>query len=119
MMTAGHRETVRLLARLHQFDVMRANKAPFAFGLEPRVPFLDKAFLETSMSIDPAAKMVRLPLLRFPFPSLLQCREKQGQRTCMHGHTACAKAGAQGTDCQSVCVFGMQLCREQAGLFEI
>ena len=53
-------ETVRLIARLHQFDVMRANKAPFAFGLEPRVPFLDKAFLEASMSIDPADKMVRL-----------------------------------------------------------
>ena len=55
-----HRETVRLLARLHQFDVMRANKAPFAFGLEPRVPFLDKAFLETSMSVDPTDKMVRM-----------------------------------------------------------
>ena len=53
-------ETVRLIRRLHQFDVMRANKAPFAFGLEPRVPFLDKAFLETSMGIDPADKMVRL-----------------------------------------------------------
>ena len=38
---------------------MRANKAPFAFGLEPRVPFLDKAFLDVSMAIDPAEKMVQ------------------------------------------------------------
>ncbi|EIE27700.1 glutamine-hydrolyzing asparagine synthase [Coccomyxa subellipsoidea C-169] len=50
-------ETVRLVRRLHQFDVMRANKAPFSFGLEPRVPFLDKAFLDTSMTLDPADKM--------------------------------------------------------------
>ena len=56
---AWRSETVRLIKRLHQFDVMRANKAPFAFGLEPRVPFLDKAFLEASMSIDPADKMAR------------------------------------------------------------
>ncbi len=41
------------------WDVARANKAPFAFGIEPRVPFLDKAFLQTSMSIDPQDKMVR------------------------------------------------------------
>ena len=55
----GARETVALVERLHQFDVMRANKAPFAWGLEPRVPFLDKAFLDVSMAIDPAEKMVR------------------------------------------------------------
>lgn len=52
------RETVALVERLHQFDVMRANKAPFAWGLEPRVPFLDKGFLDVSMGIDPAEKMV-------------------------------------------------------------
>ena len=52
------RETVRLIKRLHQYDVMRANKAPFAFGLEPRVPFLDKEFLDVSMTLDPADKMV-------------------------------------------------------------
>ena len=52
------RETVRKVERLHVWDVARANKAPFAFGIEPRVPFLDKAFLETSMSIDPQDKMV-------------------------------------------------------------
>lgn len=53
------RETVRLLNRLHQWDVLRANKAPFAWGVETRVPFLDKAFLELVMNTDPADKMVR------------------------------------------------------------
>lgn len=37
---------MRLVTRLHQWDVLRANKAPFAFGLETRVPFLDKQFLQ-------------------------------------------------------------------------
>lgn len=53
------RETVRKVERLHLWDVARANKSPFAFGIEPRVPFLDKAFLQTSMSIDPQDKMVQ------------------------------------------------------------
>ena len=44
--------------RLHQWDVLRANKAPFAFGLESRVPFLDRGFLDTCMTVDPAEKMV-------------------------------------------------------------
>ncbi len=56
---AACRETIRKVERLHVWDVARANKAPFAFGIEPRVPFLDKAFLQTSMSIDPQDKMVR------------------------------------------------------------
>ena len=43
-------ELVRKVSRLHQWDVLRANKACFAFGLEPRVPFLDKAFLAVSMA---------------------------------------------------------------------
>lgn len=45
--------------RLHQWDVLRANKAPFAWGVETRVPFLDKAFLDLVMNIDPQEKMVR------------------------------------------------------------
>ncbi len=60
------RETIRKVERLHVWDVARANKAPFAFGIEPRVPFLDKAFLQTSMSIDPQDKMVR-KRLSLPF----------------------------------------------------
>jgi asparagine synthase (glutamine-hydrolysing) len=55
-----HRECVRLVARLHQWDVLRANKAPFAFGVETRVPFLDKEFLEVAMNIDAAHKMPNL-----------------------------------------------------------
>lgn len=55
------RETVRLLKRLHQWDVLRANKAPFAWGVETRVPFLDKAFLDLVMNIDPQEKMVGFP----------------------------------------------------------
>ena len=55
---ADCRETVRKTTRLHQWDVLRANKAPFAFGLEPRVPFLDKAFVAASMEVDPSEKMV-------------------------------------------------------------
>ncbi|KDD76631.1 asparagine synthase, partial [Helicosporidium sp. ATCC 50920] len=52
-----HAETVRLLSRLHQWDVLRANKAPFSFGVEARVPFLDKELLRLAMNLDPAAKM--------------------------------------------------------------
>ncbi|MDE2983798.1 MAG: asparagine synthase B [Gemmatimonadota bacterium] len=54
---AFHEETVRKLDRLHQFDCLRANKATAAWGVEARVPFLDKEFLDVAMSIDPAAKM--------------------------------------------------------------
>lgn len=53
-----HRETVRKVTRLHQFDVMRANKAPMGWGLEVRVPFLDKQFLDLAMSIDPREKLI-------------------------------------------------------------
>lgn len=52
-----HRETVRKVTRLHQWDILRANKAPFAWGLECRVPFLDKDFLQVAMNIDPKEKM--------------------------------------------------------------
>jgi len=52
-----HEETVRKLAMLHKYDCLRANKSTAAWGLEARVPFLDKEFLETAMNIDPAEKM--------------------------------------------------------------
>ena len=45
---------------LHQYDCLRANKSTFAWGLEARVPFLDKAFINAAMSIDPEWKMVRV-----------------------------------------------------------
>jgi len=43
---------------LHQYDCLRANKATSAWGLEARVPFLDKEFINEAMSIDPEWKMV-------------------------------------------------------------
>lgn len=54
-----HTETVRKLTRLHQYDVLRANKAPMAHGLELRFPFLDRSFIDLAMSIDPALRQPR------------------------------------------------------------
>lgn len=51
-------ETVRKLKDLYKYDCLRANKSTMAWGVEARVPFLDKAFLELAMSIDPAEKMI-------------------------------------------------------------
>ena len=53
-----HAETVRKTLRLHQYDVMRANKAPMAHGVELRFPFLDRAFMDLVMSIDPRDRMI-------------------------------------------------------------
>lgn len=52
-----HAETVRKTMRLHKYDVMRADKAPMAHGLELRFPLLDRAFIDMAMSIDPADRM--------------------------------------------------------------
>lgn len=53
-----HAETVRRVKNLHLADCLRANKSTSAWGLEARVPFLDKQFLETAMNIDPKEKMI-------------------------------------------------------------
>ncbi|KAL4939005.1 hypothetical protein BDV06DRAFT_214652 [Aspergillus oleicola] len=53
-----HKETVRRVKNLHLADCLRANKSTSAWGLEARVPFLDKAFIETSMAVDPKEKMI-------------------------------------------------------------
>ncbi|KAH7326168.1 hypothetical protein B0I35DRAFT_422040 [Stachybotrys elegans] len=55
---AFHDETVRRVKNLHYADCLRANKSTSAWGLEARVPFLDKEFLEVSMNIDPKEKMI-------------------------------------------------------------
>lgn len=52
-----HRELVRKVAALHQYDCLRANKSTMAWGLEARVPFLDREFLELCMAFDPTQKM--------------------------------------------------------------
>ena len=52
-----HEETVRKLSKLHLYDCLRANKSLSAWGVEGRVPFLDKEFLDVAMRLNPAAKM--------------------------------------------------------------
>ncbi len=52
-----HEETVRKLLALNMFDCARANKAMAAWGVEARVPFLDKEFLEVAMRVNPKDKM--------------------------------------------------------------
>jgi asparagine synthase (glutamine-hydrolysing) len=54
---AFHEELVRKLDKLHLFDCLRANKSMAAWGLEARVPFLDKEFIDVAMRINPEAKM--------------------------------------------------------------
>ena len=53
-----HEETVRKLNKLHLYDCLRANKSMAAWGVECRVPFLDKDFLDVSMAINPKDKMI-------------------------------------------------------------
>jgi len=52
-----HKETVRKLSKLHQYDCLRANKSLASWGVEGRVPFLDKEFLDVAMRINPKDKM--------------------------------------------------------------
>ncbi|XP_027932517.1 asparagine synthetase [glutamine-hydrolyzing] 2 [Vigna unguiculata] len=54
-----HQETCRKIKALHQYDCLRANKSTFAWGLEARVPFLDKEFIKVAMNIDPEYKMIK------------------------------------------------------------
>ena len=54
---AFHEETVRKLSKLHLYDCLRANKSLSAWGVEGRVPFLDKEFLDVAMRTNPEAKM--------------------------------------------------------------
>ena len=54
---AFHEETVRKLSKLHYYDCLRANKSLAAWGVEGRVPFLDKEFLDVAMRTNPEAKM--------------------------------------------------------------
>ncbi|HLN19542.1 MAG TPA: asparagine synthase B [Bacteroidales bacterium] len=52
-----HDETVRKLSKLHMYDCLRANKSLAAWGVEGRVPFLDKEFMDVAMRLNPADKM--------------------------------------------------------------
>ena len=54
-----HEETVRKLDKLHQYDCLRANKSLAAWGIEGRVPFLDKEFMDVAMQLNPKDKMIQ------------------------------------------------------------
>ncbi|MEP2937340.1 MAG: asparagine synthase B [Gilvibacter sp.] len=71
-----HQENVRKLDKLHQYDCLRANKSLAAWGIEGRVPFLDKEFMDVAMRLNPKDKMIngeRMEkwLLRKAFEDLL------------------------------------------------
>ena len=71
-----HEETVRKLSKLYLYDCLRANKSLSAWGVEGRVPFLDKEFLDVAMRINPASKMcpggmIEKRILREAFADLL------------------------------------------------
>ena len=73
---AFHEETVRKLSKLHLYDCLRANKSLSAWGVEGRVPFLDKEFLDVAMRTNPSAKMcsgstIEKKIVREAFESLL------------------------------------------------
>jgi len=77
-----HEETVRKLSRLHSFDCLRANKAMAAWGVEARVPFLDKRFLDVAMQMDPQQKMIgdgkiEKHVLRSAFEEEILWRQKE------------------------------------------
>jgi asparagine synthase (glutamine-hydrolysing) len=54
-----HEETVRKLSKLHLYDCLRANKSLAAWGVEGRVPFLDKEFMDVAMRLNPEDKMAK------------------------------------------------------------
>lgn len=73
---AFHEETVRKLGKLHWYDCLRANKSLSAWGVEGRVPFLDKDFLDIAMRLNPEAKMcpgnvIEKKVLRQAFADML------------------------------------------------
>lgn len=71
-----HDETVRKIGKLYLYDCLRANKSLAAWGVEGRVPFLDKEFMDVAMRLNPAAKMcpgntMEKKILREAFEDLL------------------------------------------------
>lgn len=73
---AFHEETIRKISKLYLYDCLRANKSLSAWGVEGRVPFLDKEFLDVAMRLNPEAKMapgkvVEKKILREAFSNML------------------------------------------------
>jgi asparagine synthase (glutamine-hydrolysing) len=56
---AFHEETIRKLSKLHMYDCLRANKSLAAWGVEGRVPFLDKEFIDVAMNLNPEDKLIK------------------------------------------------------------
>lgn len=56
---AFHEETIRKLSKLHMYDCLRANKSLASWGVEGRVPFLDKEFIDVAMRINPKDKLIQ------------------------------------------------------------
>ena len=56
---AFHEETIRKLGKLHLYDCLRANKSLASWGIEGRVPFLDKEFMDVAMRLNPEDKMIK------------------------------------------------------------
>ncbi len=54
-----HEETIRKLGKLNMYDCLRANKTLAAWGVEGRVPFLDKEFIDVAMTLNPDDKMIK------------------------------------------------------------
>ena len=81
-----HEETVRKLSKLHLYDCLRANKSLSAWGVEGRVPFLDKEFLDVAMRTNPEAKMCSIDHLPL---TIDHCHadgsEKNGQWSMVNG----------------------------------
>ena len=75
-----HEELVRKLDALHNYDCLRANKSMMAWGVEPRVPFLDREFLDVAMRFDAAHKMIHRGSDAF------QRMEKGVLRAAFEGH---------------------------------
>ena len=83
---AFHEETVRKLGKLHLYDCLRANKSLAAWGIEGRVPFLDKEFMDVAMRLNPKDKMacngkIEKWILRKTFedylPEIIAWRQKE------------------------------------------
>ena len=81
-----HKETVRKLSKLHLYDCLRANKSLASWGVEGRVPFLDKEFMDVAMRLNPTDKMagngkIEKHILRQAFenylPSEIAWRQKE------------------------------------------
>ena len=73
---AFHEETVRKIGKLYLYDCLRANKSLSAWGVEGRVPFLDKEFLDVAMRLNPEAKIspgkvIEKKILREAFSDML------------------------------------------------